>query len=241
MLHKTRGIVLKVSDYSESSVVAQILTEKFGMQSYLINGVKKPGAKIKLNSLQPLFLLEMVVYHKSSGSLQRAAEIRPVPVFRSLPYDVVKSSLALFLNEVLYRGIRHQTTDEPLFSYLFHGIQLLDQSEQGLANFHLVFLMRLTRYLGFEPQPDIAGNSPVFDLLHSEYLSHLPAHTHALQEPSTTGWKVLSAATFDALDSLNISPSERKVLLAKLLDYYRLHLEDFGEIRSVRVLEEVME
>jgi DNA repair protein RecO (recombination protein O) len=240
MLHKTRGIVFKTTDYSESSVVVQVLTEKFGMQSYLINGVKKPGAKIRLTILQPLFLLDMVVYHKPSGTLQRAAEIRHAPVFRSLPYNIVKSSLALFLNEVLYRAIRHQSADGPLFSYLFHAIEFLDQAEKSAANFHLVFLMRLTRFLGFEPQLTQDSTLPVFDLLHAEYLAHLPAHTHAIQEPVTSWWRALSACSFEAIGQLRIPASERRYLLSKLLDYYRLHLENFGEIRSLNVLEEVL-
>src|SRR5690349_12859257 len=108
MLHKTRGIVFKTTNYSESSVVVQVFTEKFGLQSYLINGVKKPKAKIKMNILQPLHLLEMVVYHKPSGNIQRAAEVRQQPVFLTIPYDIVKSSLVMFLNEVLYKAIRQQ-------------------------------------------------------------------------------------------------------------------------------------
>ncbi|HEY1023883.1 MAG TPA: DNA repair protein RecO, partial [Sphingobacteriaceae bacterium] len=105
MLHKTRGIVFKTTDYSESSVVVQVFTEKFGLQSYLINGVKRPKAKIRSNILQPLHLLDMVVYHKPAGNIQRVAEVRQVPVFQTIPYDVVKSSLVLFLNEVLHKSI----------------------------------------------------------------------------------------------------------------------------------------
>src|SRR5690606_31468433 len=129
MLHKTRGVVFKTTDYSESSVVVQVFTEKFGLQSYLINGVKKPKAKIRLNMLQPLHLLELVVYHKPSGNLQRVSEIRNVPLFQTIPYSTIKSSIVLFLNEVLYRSVRQQEADEPLFDFLFHAISLLDKTE----------------------------------------------------------------------------------------------------------------
>src|SRR6478735_3099016 len=112
MLHKTRGIVLKTTLYSESSVIVQVFTEKFGIQSYLINGVKKPKAKIRMNMLQPLHLLDMVVYHKINIGIQRVSDLRPSPVFRSIPYDIVKSSIVMFLNEVLYKSIRQQHTDE---------------------------------------------------------------------------------------------------------------------------------
>ena len=118
MLHKTRGIIFKTTDYSESSVIVQIFTEKFGMQSYLINGVKKPKAKIRQSSLQPLHLVEMVVYHKPAGNVQRISELRQAPVFHTIPYDVVKSSLVMFLDEVLYKSIRQQSSDQILFEYI---------------------------------------------------------------------------------------------------------------------------
>ena len=111
MLHKIRGIVIKTTDYSESSVVAQIFTDKFGLQSYLINGVKKTKSKIKSNMLQPLHLLEMVVYHKPTGNLQRISELRNQPVLQSIPYDTIKSSLALFINEVLYKSLKQHYED----------------------------------------------------------------------------------------------------------------------------------
>ena len=149
MLHKTRGIVFKTTDYGESSVIVQIFTEKFGLQSYIINGVKKPKAKISQNMLQPLHLLDMVVYHKNTGSVQRIAELKNSPVLQTIPYDVIKSCLAIFLNEVLYKAVRQQSADENLFDFVFSAVEWLDHQTAGLANFHLLFLMQLTRYLGF--------------------------------------------------------------------------------------------
>jgi DNA repair protein RecO (recombination protein O) len=96
MLHKTRGIVFKATDYGESSVIVQIFTEKFGLQSYIINGAKKPKAKIGRNMLQPLHLLDLVVYHKNTGSVQRITELKNSPVLLSIPYDVIKSCIAIF-------------------------------------------------------------------------------------------------------------------------------------------------
>src|SRR3984885_13188333 len=147
MLHKTRGIVFKTTDYGESSVKVQIFKEKFGFQSYLINAVKKPKAKISMNMLQPLHLLDMVVYHKNTGQVQRIAELKNSPSLQTIPYDVIKSCLAIFLNEVLYKAIRQQSADEYLFDFLFNAIEWLDHQHEGLANFHLLFLVRLSKYL----------------------------------------------------------------------------------------------
>src|ERR1700712_547186 len=108
MLHKTRGIVFKTTNYGESSVIVQVYTEKFGLQSYIINSVKKPRAKISRNMLQPLSLLDMVVYHKANGNINRVTELKNSPLLQYIPYDLIKTSIVLFLNEVLYKAVKHQ-------------------------------------------------------------------------------------------------------------------------------------
>lgn len=239
MLHKTRGIVFKTTNYSESSVVVQIFTEKFGLQSYLINGIKRPKSKIKLNSLQSLHLLEMIVYHKPSGNIQRVSELRHQPVFQQIPYDIVKSSITMFLNEVLYKSLKQHESDEVLFEFLFHAIEILDSMTQGLANFHVYFLLRLTRFLGF--YPDITNSSATyFDLKSGVYSDLHPPHSYILEPPYTALWTQVLNANFDTLHDLKISPSERRVLLEKVLDYYALHTEGFGKVKSLEVLEEVL-
>lgn len=240
MLHKTRGIVFKTTSYSESSVVVQVFTEKFGLQSYLINGVKKPRAKIPLNMLQPLHLLDMVVYHKPTGGIQRVAELRQAPLFRSIPYDVVKSCLVMFLNEVLYKAVRQESEDEVLFGFLFQSIELLDRMEKGLANFHLYFLLHLSRFLGFYPDRTLERSADYFDLLEGTYSRTAPHHVSVLQPPHTGYWTAILGSDYESLGTLRIPPEERKLLLAKVLDYYRLHIEGFGTIRSMEVLEEVL-
>lgn len=240
MLHKTRGIVFKTTNYSESSVVVQIFTEKFGLQSYLISGIKRPKSKIKLNSLQPLHLLDMVVYHKTQGSIQRVSELRHLPVFLSIPYDIVKSSIAMFLNEVLYKSLRLHEADEVLFEFLFHAIEILDSISKGLSNFHLYFLLRLTRFLGFYPDTSLAVSAAYFDLKNGCYSKMQPPHALILEQPLTGIWTSILNAKFDNLEDLNISSAQRKQLLEKILEYYRLHIEGFGQVRSHEVLEEVL-
>lgn len=239
MLHKTRGIVFKTTNYSESSVVVQIFTEKFGLQSYLINGIKRPKSKIRLNSLQSLHLLDMVVYHKPSGNIQRVSELRHQPVFQQIPYDIVKSSITMFLNEVLYKSLKQHDADGILFEFLFHAIEILDSMSQGLANFHLYFLLRLTRFLGFYPD-NTNSSAAYFDLKSGGYSNLHPPHAFILEPPYTALWTQVLNANFDTLYELKISPAERKVLLEKVLDYYALHSEGFGKVKSLEVLEEVL-
>ncbi len=240
MLHKTRGIVFKTTSYSESSVVVQVFTEKFGLQSYLINGVKKPRAKIPVNILQPLHLLDMVVYYKPSGGIQRVSEVRQVPLFQSIPYDVVKSSLVMFLNEVLYKAVREESEDQVLFEFLFQSIELLDRMEKGLGNFHLYFLLHLTRFLGFYPDRTLENVADYFDLVEGSYTRVTPPHVSVLQPPHTAYWTAILGSSYDSLEKLRIPAEERRLLLGKVLDYYRLHIGGFGNIRSAEVLEEVL-
>lgn len=240
MLHKTRGIVFKTTDYGESSVIVQVFTEKFGLQSYIINGVKKPKAKISRNMLQPLHLLDMVVYHKNTGQVQRIAELKNAPLLQSIPYDVIKSSIAIFLNEVLYKAVRQQSADENLFSFVFNAIEWLDHQGDGLANFHLLFLVRLTRYLGFFPEQFAAGGADYFDMKAGTFSRYKPEGFYYLSPPHTQNFGKLLQCNFESLAQLHFSNDERRYLLNKLLEYYALHIEGFGNIRSHEVLEEVL-
>jgi DNA repair protein RecO (recombination protein O) len=240
MLHKTRGIVFKVTDYRETSVIVQIFTEKFGLQSYIINGVKKNKAKISRNMLQPLHLLDLVVYHSNTGSIQRIAELKNAPLLQTIPYDVIKSSLAMFLNEVLYKSIKQHSAEQHLFDYIFHSIEWLDNQPAGLANFHLIFLIRLTRYLGFYPASNSDVNADYFDMKNGVFIKYKPETFLYLSPPHTQNFHKLLQYGFDNMDQLKLSNDERRYLVSKILEYYALHVEGFGNIRSHEILEEVL-
>ncbi|ASU33574.1 DNA repair protein RecO [Mucilaginibacter xinganensis] len=240
MLHKTRGIVFKTTDYGESSVVVQVFTEKFGLQSYMVNGAKKPKAKISRNMLQPLHLLDLVVYHKETGNVQRIKELKNSPLLQTIPYDVIKSSLAMFLNEVLYKAVKQQSADERLFDFVFSAIEWLDHQTEGLANFHLLFLIRLTRYLGFYPDRYLAGEADYFDLKNGIFSKYKPDSVLYLSPPHTQNFTKLLQSTFENIAAVKLSNDERRYLISKLLEYYALHIEGFGNIKSHEVLEEVL-
>ncbi|GAA4925102.1 DNA repair protein RecO [Mucilaginibacter defluvii] len=240
MLHKTRGIIFRTTDYSESSVIVQIFTEKFGLQSYIINGVKKPKAKIPRNMLQPLHLVDMVVYHKNNGSVQRISELKATPVLQTIPYDVIKSCIAIFLNEVLYKAVRQQSPDEQLFGFIFNAIEWLDHQTSGLANFHLLFLVQLTRYLGFYPDRANADSSAYFDMKNGVFTNWKPESTLYLSAPHTQNFAILLKINIAKPEQLKIDNSERRYLIDKILEYYALHVEGFGNIKSNEILEEVL-
>ncbi|NVM64970.1 DNA repair protein RecO (recombination protein O) [Mucilaginibacter sp. SG538B] len=240
MLHKTRGIIFRATDYGESSVIVQIFTEKFGLQSYIINGAKKPKAKIGRNMLQPLHLLDLVVYHKNTGSVQRISELKNAPVLQSIPYDVIKSCIAIFLNEVLYKAIKQQSPDENLFDFIFSAIEWLDHQTESVANFHLIFLTRLTRYLGFYPDRYMAGEADYFDIKNGQFTRYKPESISYLSPPHTDNFRLVLQTSFEDMHLLKLSNDERRYLVQKLLEYYAMHIEGFGNIKSADVLEEVL-
>jgi DNA repair protein RecO (recombination protein O) len=240
MLHKTRGIVFKTTDFGENSIIVQVFTEKFGLQSYMVNGAKKPKAKIGRNMLQPLHLLDMVVYHKNTGNVQRIKELKNSPQLLTIPYDIIKSSIALFLNEVLFKAVKQQVEDENLFDFVFSAIEWMDHQSEGLANFHLLFLTQLTRYLGFYPDRYLAGNAEYFDMKNGVFCQYKPDSFSYLSPPHTQNFAVLLQCSFENMPLLKLSNDERRYLIQKLLEYYALHIEGFGSIRSHEVLEEVL-
>ena len=240
MLHKTRGIVLKCTDYGESSVIVQVFTEKFGLQSYMVNGAKKPKAKISRNMLQPLHLLDMVAYHKNTANIQRIKELKNQPLLNSIPYDVIKSSIAMFLNEVLYKSIKQQSPDENLFGFIFSAIEWLDHQTENIANFHLLFLVQLTRYLGFYPDRYLMDEADYFDMKNGVFCRYKPDSVLYLSPPHTQNFVKVIQCSFQDMHQLKLNNDERRYLIQKLLEYYALHMESFGTVRSHEVLEDVL-
>jgi DNA repair protein RecO (recombination protein O) len=240
MLHKTKGIVLKATKYSESSLIIHVFTEKFGIQSYLLNGVRKNNSKIKTGMLQPLHLLEMVVYHKPAGGLQRISELKNKPVFTSIPFDIIKSSLAIFMCDVIYHSIREQQSDERLFNFLCNSIEMLDVKNDHLVNFHLLFLLQLSKFLGFYPSNFDSLTNEYFDLRNGIFLKDIPDHPLFVDKELTVKMKQLLELNFEELHHFSIDAENRKRMLNCLIQYYGIHIEKFGDIKSHFILEEVL-
>lgn len=240
MIHQIRGIVLKTTPYSESSVISQIYTDKFGLQSYMIQGVKKPKAKIGMNMLQPLHLLDIVTNYKQNSSIQRINEARPGPAFISIPYNITKSTIAVFLNEVLYKCFRQQAGDLQMFDFLYYTICWLDQTAHISPNFHLSFLLKLTRYLGFAPSTDLLRDKIYFDLQEGAFTSQIPGHPNYIGHASAQCFIELYQWPFELLNEIRISNAQRRILLEQILLFYKLHTASFGDVQSHAILEEVL-
>jgi DNA repair protein RecO (recombination protein O) len=221
MLHKTRGIVFRFTKYGETSIIVNIFTEQFGLQSYIVNGVRSKSAKGKIALYQPLTLLDLVVYHKENANILRIKEVQCAYPYRSLASDVRKSTQAMFLNEILNKSVKEQSHAQELFDFLFAALVTLDNQETGYENSHLIFLLKLSRFLGFEPQL-------IEEVLQGRLAD---AEEEKLLE------QLLKA---DFSDHLTMTAIQRRNLLDLMLRFYATHIDNLGEIKSVQVLREVL-
>lgn len=239
MLIKTRGIVLNYIRYRETSIIARIYTEHLGLQTYIVNGVRKAKPPGRIALFQPFTLLDLVAYTSRQGGITRLSEYRCETQFRSLPYDVRKSSVVLFLSEVVSRTVMEEEQNEPLFSFLHDSILAFDAQESGFENFALVFLLQLASYLGFGVESG------------GEITTQVAFASEAVNPntPRNTGPTALRFQEFDRyFDELLHHPTQatvpngrvRRELLEVLIRYYQLHVEKLGDVRSLEVLSEVL-
>ncbi|MBA4146075.1 MAG: DNA repair protein RecO [Cytophaga sp.] len=221
MLHKTKGVVFRFTKYGDTSIIVTIFTELFGLQSYIVNGVRSNSPRSKMALYQPLTLLDLVVYHRENAGIMRIKEVRCLYAFQSLNKDVRKSSIAMFMNEIINKCIKEESHTSELCEFLIRSLISLDQMGERVENFHLTFLIQLSRYLGFGPQNtnEVLGGRLVD--VHEELV---------LKE-------LLDS---DAFFSNPIASSSRKNILDALIRFYSSHIDGFGDARSVQVLHEIL-
>ncbi|MCF0049507.1 DNA repair protein RecO [Dyadobacter chenwenxiniae] len=230
MLHKTRGVALSYIRYRESSIIAKIYTEAFGIQTYIVNGVRSSKSRNNRIALfQPLTLLDMVVYHKSKeDTIHRISEMKCYQPFQSLPYDVVKSSLALFVTEMLGKTLKEEESNPILFEFIEESVTYLDLAESAYENFHIQFLVQLASFLGF-------GIETVEDLESELKNNHFPHLPDAIERNAT-----MQLLTQHYGLNVSLDRKRRIMILEKLLFFYKIHMEALGEIKSLEVLREVL-
>ena len=241
MLHSTSGIILNSIKYSESSLIVKIYTRDFGLQSYMVNGVRGKRSKQKATLFQPLALVDMQVANSNKGGgLQRISEISIHQPYTEIPYDIVKSSIAIFLNEILYKALKEDHPDEDMFDFIKNSLLVLDLNHGNCANFHVFFMIQLSRFLGFYPQGKYKEETTIFDLKEGTFIRNLPSHSFFLSTKNSSLLNELITASYETIHELKINNKERKELLQAMILFYQLHISTFKEIKSQEVLEEVI-
>ncbi len=256
MLHATKGIVFHSVKYSETSVIVKIYTELFGIQTYLFKGVHNLKSKIRPGLFQPMTLLDLIVNHKENQSLQHAREVHLARPYHTLPFDIRKSSVALFINELVYKTIREEEANPDLFIFLWNTCVLLDDTTEPVSAFPLFFALRFCRYLGIFPLSNFSDRNAIFNLREGLFQPVIPDHQHYLdpansrlfhsllevcsvnpeeEEPLSGLAAILHAEPFTCL-----KPESRSRVLEMILLYYRLHLPGFKGLQSHHILHDVM-
>ncbi|RYD82795.1 MAG: DNA repair protein RecO [Sphingobacteriales bacterium] len=236
MLVKTGGIVIKNTKYSDSSIITKIYTRSLGMQTYMIHGIHSAKAAIKPSLLQPLVLLDLVVYSNPIKNIQRIKEAIPNPTLRSLHFDVVKSTIGLFVAELLHRAVKEEEPNERLYNFVEKFIIYTDDAEINLSVLPLFFVLQMTRFLGFFPQADTAYNYEYFNLTDGVFTEQQAAGVNNIEPQHATYLHKLLTTNFDTLPQARIPKASRTVLLNKIMDYYILHIPGFSSLRSLPVL-----
>lgn len=209
--------------------------------SFLITGTRGKKSSVRINLLGHLSIIEMEVYIKQSRDLQRVKEIRLHENFSSIPYDPVKNAVALFIAEILYRTLQEQEKNLPLFSFLINAIKIFDLSERGFANFHLIFLIGLTRHLGFFPQNNYSPSKEFFDIENALFTEKHPVNPNFIFPPESRYLSELISCTFESMEKVKLNGTLRNSLVTGLLDYYRFHLPGMGKLKSISVMKEIFD
>lgn len=231
-------MVLHTTKFSETSVIVKIYTEKLGLVSYIVKGVRSSKSKGKASQLQPLALLDMAVTHQENKQLQYIKEYKRAYTYQTIPFDTVKSTMALFLLEVITKAIREHEQNEELFDFLFDIFQTLDRTEKVDPNFHLIFMLRFSGLLGFMPQGNYSQENQFFKLADGSFTAVNEAVDYLSAAESKLLFDLLNANLFSNR-SARISRTERKKLLVNLIRYYQFHLENFS-LKSPEILEEIL-
>ncbi|MEM6864233.1 MAG: DNA repair protein RecO [Bacteroidota bacterium] len=235
----TKAIVFSSLKYGDTSLIVKAFTESDGLKSYLLKGVLNARkGRLKPAYFLPLMQLEVVANHKNKGTLERIREVKITHPYTSLHTDIVKNSLVLFLAEMLGGCIQEQEQNKGLFNYLEYSLIWLDDHKAN-PNFHLLFLLNLTKYLGFYPDTSLA-HAPYLDLQEGSF-SFVPTLNPMLQGENLTHLNRLLGINFDALPTIKMSKTQRRELLKMVVLYFQLHLHGFRKPKSLEVLNAVFE
>lgn len=237
MLTKTQAIVLHSLKYGESRLIVDMFTRTFGRQSFIVSIPKTSKGKIKKQFFQPLTLLEIETDIRPKLQLQKLNDVRLLTPFASIPFEPDKLAISLFVAEFLYYALRSEQRNELLYDYLEYSIMWLDGQQANYANFHIVFLLRLTRFLGFYPNLDDYVDGDYFDLRESEFMRNPPVHRDFLHPEEAQKVQLMMRMDFPTMHLFRMSHDDRNRLLEISIKYYRLHLPDFPEMKSIEVLQ----
>lgn len=239
MIQKLEGIVLCSFKYNDKKNIVHIFTKENGRMAFLIPAVRSKKSTVNQVLFQPLSLVEFEAEVRIKSTLHVIKEAKLWLPFQSIPYDPYKSGIALFLAEFLFRALREETDNDALYAYLIHSVQWLDSCNCKFANFHLVFLIKLSRFIGLYPYVENYVPGDYFDLLNACFTSQQPLNTTFIVPKEAVYINNLMRMRFETMHLFTMNRIQRNHCLDVIIAYYRLHLPDFPELKSLPVLKEL--
>jgi DNA repair protein RecO (recombination protein O) len=243
-LHKTKSIILRTVKYGETSLVVSAYTELFGIQTYLVNGVRTSSKKGsgRANLFQPGSILELIVYHSDFKNLQRIKEFKWDYLYQHVFSDVIKNSVVLFMVELIQKCIKQPEPNADLFYFIEESLIRADKSnEKVIANFPLYFAIHLATFFGFQLQDNYSVSRNIFDLKEGFFVEEKTEHPYFIDgKLGEVMAELLKVMQPDELEQLLLNHEIRRALLNHIQLFYGLHIQDFGQLKSLLVLQEVL-
>ncbi len=237
--YKGRGIVLHTLKYGENAMIVHLLTDVGGRQNFIVQGVRSSrGRGSKAALFQPLFTVEFEALHSSRAELHKFREVRSGITLRRTPFDIRRSTIALFIAEVLYRLVKESAPNNSLFEWAWHSIEALDTIEDGVSNFHLWFLSNLSRELGFMPSRSYTNGS-WFDIREGQYTPFEPTQGYSFSQRESRLLARLIECEVEDLVDIELNRGDRVSMLESLIRYYGYHLDEMPTIKSIDILREL--
>ena len=240
MEDKIQGFVLQSIRYGDSSLIVRIYTRDGGLQSYMVKGVRGKTSKNRIAFFQPMTFLRFVQSGKPSRSgLAFMKDSEVLYAYQSIPNEMNKSAILMYLSELLSHTLTQQERNEGLYQFVFQSVVWLDLVETGYANFPLYFTLELSRFLGFYPQSNYHEHA-FFDMMEGQFVMATPPHQYYLQQEESRTLSCLLNRGIDDLSSLVMNGLQRNNLLDGIITFMRLHAPVFKGLQSHEVLKEVL-
>jgi len=239
VLYKTKGLVLNTINYNDKYILAQVFTESFGRITYMVSKTKGKSTKVPRSLFSPLVVLDMDVEHQTSRDIQRIREARLDVYLYGIAGDLGKTSMAFFLSEFLTRVLRDTNDSKLLFDFLDQSVQILEMTDKSIANFHLVFMLKLSHFMGFYPNLEEYAENDLFDMINGEFVRYQPLHRHFLGRSESKALSLLARISYENMHHFVFSRQDRITIINRIIEYYSLHLYDFPALKSLDVLHEL--
>jgi len=238
MIHATKGIVLRTIKYGETSVIASIFTELFGIQSYIVNGVRTQTKTSKAHFFQPSSILEMEVYHNELKNLQRIKELKWSYLYRNILSDVIKNSVALYMVELLQKCLKQPEANADLFHFCEDAFMQLDIAEMEVTgNFPIYFATQLAHFFGLRIQDNYSTERNYFNINEGIFTNKPLANDNYLEPDISYHFsQLLKVLHPSELKEIKLNKSIRAIILSVLENYYNFHIADFGVMKTLPVL-----